>query len=203
MNAALDAFFRGALFGVAIAAPVGPIGVLCTRRTLARGRRAGFVSGLGAATADALYGAVAALGLTAVSSLLLAYRLPVRVIGGLFLLGLGLRTLRSRPASETPSAPSPQSLAADYTSTLALTLTNPVTVVAFVGVFAGLGVGTGTNALALVAGVFCGSAAWWLLLALGVGALRERVTPRAMRLVNVAAGLLLVGFGIAVLVSLA
>ncbi len=194
----------GLLIGFAVAAPVGPIGVLCIRRTLADGRAAGFVSGLGAATADALYGAVAAFGLTAVSGLLLGQATWLRLAGGLFLCGLGVRTFTAAPAREAAPVRG-AGLVAAYASTLALTLANPATILSFVALFAGVGAALGTasyaTAGALVLGVFLGSAAWWLLLSGGVGWLGRRLAPGALRWVNRGSGLLIGGFGVAALVS--
>lgn len=202
----LWALGRGALIGFAIAAPVGPIGVLCIRRTLADGRAAGFVSGLGAASADTIYGLVAALGLGAVAEALAGAGIWLRLLGGLFLCYLGLRTLLERPA-ERPAAATGRGLAGAYASTFLLTITNPATILSFAAVFAGLGaaggVGGAGSALLLVAGVFLGSAAWWLLLSSGVGLLRDRLTPRALRWVNIVAGLVILGFGLTALASLA
>jgi threonine/homoserine/homoserine lactone efflux protein len=188
---------RGLALGLAIAAPVGPIGVLCIRRTLAHGRLTGFITGLGAATADMTYGAVAAFGLTLVSSALIGQRLWVHLIGAAFLCYLGVRTLRARPA-ETPAAMRGKGLLGAYASTLILTLTNPATILSFAAVFAGLGIlnarGDYGAAALTVLGVFCGSALWWLALSTGVSLLRARFTPRAMRSVNVVSGLVLLGF---------
>jgi threonine/homoserine/homoserine lactone efflux protein len=191
------ALLRGMVLGLAIAAPVGPIGVLCIRRTLADGRLVGLVSGLGAATADATYGAVAAFGLTLVSSLLLSLRLWVHLVGALFLCYLGLRTELARPAT-TPAGANGKGLAGAYASTLALTLTNPATILSFAVVFAGLGLAGGTASVAAltVVGVFTGSALWWLLLSTGVSLLRARFTPGAMRWVNWLSGAVLIGFGV-------
>lgn len=202
----LSLFLRGALIGLAIAAPVGPIGVLCIRRTLADGRAAGLVSGLGAATADVIYGAVAVLGLTAVADALAGVSFWMRLLGGLFLCYLGWRTLRERPA-ERPAEAAGRGLLGAYSSTLLLTLTNPATILSFAAVFAGLGAASAARGYAegllLVAGVFAGSALWWLLLSGGVSMLRGRVTPAALRWVNVAAGAIILGFGVAALGSLA
>ncbi len=134
-------FAQGLAIGFAIAAPVGPIGLLCIWRTLANGRLAGFVSGMGAATADACFGAVAALGLTAISSALVTHQSAVRLVGGVFLCYLGARTALTHPAMESKVG-TVRSLAAAFGSTLALTLTNPTTILSFVAVFAGLGLGT-------------------------------------------------------------
>ena len=195
---------RGLILGFSIAAPVGPIGVLCIRRTLADGRAAGFVSGLGAATADMCYGAIAAFGLTAISSLLVGQSSWIRLVGGIFLCYLGVRTILSKPAQQAVSS-GKYGLAGAYVSTLLLTLTNPTTILSFVAIFAGLGLastgGYGASAL-LVLGVFLGSTLWWLLLSTGVGMLQSRFDLRALRWVNRLSGLILLGFGLIALLSL-
>jgi threonine/homoserine/homoserine lactone efflux protein len=197
---------KGLLIGFSIAAPVGPIGVLCIRRTLAQGRAAGLVSGLGAATADAVYGCIAGFGLTIVSGLLISQQSWLKMIGGAFLCYLGIRTLLAQPA-ERAAAASGMGLAGAYTSTFFLTLTNPTTILSFVAVFAGLGLasmgGDYAAAGALVLGVFIGSALWWLLLSGGVGLLRSRFDTRAMRWVNRISGGVITAFGVLALVSLA
>jgi threonine/homoserine/homoserine lactone efflux protein len=176
--------------GFAIAAPVGPIGVLCIRRTLAHGRAAGLVSGLGAASADALYGLVAALGLSVVSGLLLSGRAWLQLAGGLFLLYLGARTFVARPAEHGAATSEGRGLLGAYLSTFALTITNPATILAFLGVFAGMGLASAADgagagfAATLVLGVFVGSALWWLLLSGGVSLLRSRVDARALMWIN-------------------
>ena len=198
-------FARGFAIGLAIAAPVGAIGLLCIRRTLADGRLAGFTSGLGAATADAIYGAVAALGLTAISSTIITHQSTVRLIGGVFLMYLGVRTALSRPALDS-STGAAHGLAAAFSSTLALTLTNPTTILSFAAVFAGLGLGNSRDqgsAVLMVSSVFLGSALWWLLLSGAVGYFRRALTPERLRWVNRPSGLMLVGFGVLSLLSLA
>ena len=204
----MDEFLKGFLLGFAIAAPVGPIGLLCIRRTLADGMSAGLATGLGAATADAVYGAIAALGLTALSSFLVDQSAWLRLVGGLFLVYLGVVTFRSRPVVGAASEPMRVAgLAGAYGSTFVLTLTNPATILSFGVAFAGLGlVGQNTSGAAaglMVLGVFFGSSCWWLLLSGGVGLLRSRVSSQALAWVNRASGVLLAGFGIAALVSLA
>jgi threonine/homoserine/homoserine lactone efflux protein len=190
-------FLRGLGLGFVIAAAIGPIGLLCIRRTLADGALVGFVSGLGAATADAFYGALAAFGLTALTGLLLSLRVPLGVLGGAFLVWLGLRTMRARPlvAAEAPARPG---LAGAYLSTLALTLTNPATILSFGAVFVGLGVVGGgfAGALSLVIGVGLGSAVWWAVLAIAVSTVRRRVSPRVIAGINVVSGALLIAFGL-------
>ncbi|HUP92188.1 MAG TPA: LysE family transporter [Solimonas sp.] len=190
--------WKGLAIGLSIAAPVGPIGLLTIRRTLAQGWRCGFATGLGAAVADAAYGAVAAFGLTAVASLLAAQQFWLRLVGGVFLLWLGLRTFRAAPASDAAPAGVGGGVAAAFASALFLTLTNPMTIMSFIAVFAGLGLGAAAHpadAALTVLGVFAGSALWWLVLSSAVVALRERVTPARMRWVNRLSGALLLGFG--------
>ena len=161
---------RGLAIGFSIAAPVGPIGVLCIRRTLAEGRVSGLVSGLGAATADAIYGCIAGFGLTFIANILISQQVWLRLIGGLFLCYLGVKTLLAKPAHQATSAKG-NGLVGAYASTFFLTLTNPMTILSFVAIFAGLGLAsTGGNyasAGVLVFGVFIGSALWWLILERG------------------------------------
>ena len=151
---------KGLILGFSIAAPVGPIGLLCIRRTLSGGISSGFASGLGAATADAIYGAIAAFSLSVVTTFLLDHQRVLQAGGGLFLLYLGLTTFRSLPA-ETAATATGQGLLGAYASTLLLTITNPMTILSFAAVFAGLGLGTAdgslTAAVSLIAGVFIGS----------------------------------------------
>jgi len=196
---------RGLAIGFAIAAPVGPIGVLCIRRTLAHGRLSGLLSGLGAATADALYGAVAGFGLTAVSHFLIAQQQLLRAAGGAFLIYLGVRTFLTSSADKEP-APDSKGLLAAYASTLLLTLANPVTIISFAAVFAGLGIGARAggygSAAMLVLGVFLGSALWWVVLSTGVGVSRRHFRAAGLRWANRVAGIVLFVFGVAALASL-
>lgn len=197
---------KGFVIGFSIAAPVGPIGVLCIRRTLSDGRLTGLVSGMGAATADALYGSVAGFGLTLVSAFLLDQRFWIRLVGGAFLCYLGVKTFLSMPASQAAQVRGGGLLSA-YISTLFLTLTNPLTILSFAAIFAGLGLGAGVGNYAsagvLIAGVFLGSATWWLLLSGGVSLLRRQFDQRAMRWVNRFSGLIILGFGLAAFWTLA
>jgi len=195
-------FWRGLVIGFSIAAPVGPIGLLCIQRTLHRGRVAGLLSGLGAATADAIYGAIAAFGLTIISAILMQQVFWFRLIGGLFLVYLGVVTFRSKPADKATSAWG-NTLWGIYGSTLVLTLTNPATILSFLAVFAGLGLATAagdrTAALLLVFGVFLGSALWWLVLSSGVCLLHTRFTDRHLQWLNRGSGIILTAFGIVAL----
>jgi len=199
----IEFLLQGLIIGFSIAAPVGPIGILCIRRTLAQGRLIGFLSGLGAATADMFYGAIAAFGLTAVQDLLVGQQTWLRPAGGLFLIYLGIRTMLSRPAKNAAQV-RPGGRLGVYLSTLGLTLTNPATIFSFTFIFAGLQLGAGAGPIGaglLVAGVFAGSAAWWLTLSSVVGLFRERFTPRHMLWVNQLAGLGIALFGAAIMAS--
>jgi threonine/homoserine/homoserine lactone efflux protein len=201
-----DLFLRGGLIGLAIAAPVGPIGVLCIRRTLAEGRVYGLVSGLGAATADALYGCIAGFGLTFISAALVSHQAGLRLVGGIFLCYLGIRTLLAQPAQQAASS-SGSGLLRAYASTFFLTLTNPMTILAFAAVFAGLGLASASSGYGsaglLVLGVFVGSACWWLLLSSIVGAFRTRFSASGLRWVNRISGIIILGFGVVALVGAA
>ena len=195
----MDIFLRGLLIGFSIAAPVGPIGVLCIRRTLAEGRLAGFLSGMGAASADMFYGAVAAFGLTAVQDLLIGQSIWLRIVGGVFLVYLGVKTFFSKPsakAAETRRG----GLFGAYLTTFFLTITNPLTILSFIAIFAGLQFGETdgnyVSATFMVLGVFLGSAAWWLTLSTGVSLLREKFTPNLLIWVNRLAGLIIFVFGL-------
>lgn len=205
----MTSFAKGLAFGFLLAATVGPLWILCFRRTLAHGRLFGFVSGMGVATADALYGFVAAFGLTVVSNFLIAQKFWLGIVGGTFLCWLGIKTLLSRPGDQPDAARTAApagNLAVAYTSTFALTLTNPATILAFVAIFAGLGLaasGSYAEASFVVLGVTLGSAFWWVMLALGAGWLRTRSGPRLLRTINIVAGVSILIFGVVQLVALA
>jgi threonine/homoserine/homoserine lactone efflux protein len=200
---AVHFFLNGLLLGFAIAAPVGPIGVLCIRRSLTDGQRAGFATGMGAATADAIYGCAAAFGLTMVSDFIVRQRFWLGLIGGISLCFLGFKTLRTRPAPE-PAAASRRGLAGAYFATFALTITNPMTILSFVAVFAGLGLASSSDyaaAASLVLGVFLGSAIWWLLLSSGSALLRRRLQATALLWLNRASGLIILVLGLYALIT--
>jgi threonine/homoserine/homoserine lactone efflux protein len=201
MPETLLVFLRGFLIGVSIAAPVGPIGVLCIRRTLAEGKLKGFLSGMGAASADMVYGAIAAFGLTVITDLLVENKFWLRIIGGCFLLYLGIKTFLEKPANQTAQVKQSGYFGA-YLSTFFLTITNPMTILSFAAIFAGtMFIGTTSSPIVLVAGVFTGSACWWLALSLGVGMLRNRLTANHMAWVNRISGTIIITFGIIALVS--
>jgi threonine/homoserine/homoserine lactone efflux protein len=218
-------FLRGLIIGLSIAAPVGPIGVLCIQRTLMEGRARGLVSGLGAALADGLYGAIAGFGLTFISGFLLGHKSLIRLVGGLFLLYLGVRTflkttnlsenspaknegnsIDSEPKTTMEEFSNRKGLFSALVSTFFLTVTNPITIIFFTGVFAGLGI-TDTDrnytlASALVIGVFLGSALWWVFLALVTSALTARLTSHKLQWINKVSGAIILCFGVIALLSI-
>jgi threonine/homoserine/homoserine lactone efflux protein len=206
-NRGLDLSFllNGIIIGFSIAAPVGPIGVLCIRRTLAEGRIYGLISGLGAATADAIYGCIAGFGLTIISNFLISQHFWLRLVGGCFLCFLGVKTFVAVPPEQTALAKG-KGLFKAYTSTFFLTLTNPMTILSFLAIFAGLGIGSTSQnyvlAAMLILGVFFGSALWWLILSGGVNLFRKRVTSSGLRWINRISGAIIIVFGVIALFSL-
>ena len=200
----LSFLIKGVILGFSIAAPVGPIGVLCIRRTLSNGMLNGFLSGLGAATADAIYGCIAVFGVQVISAFLLDQQFYFRFIGGLFLLYLGYTTFQSIPA-EVAAKAGGEGLLGAYTSAFFLTLMNPMTILSFIAVFAGLGVGTpGGNFIAsglLVFGVLIGSMLWWLTLSGAVNMLRSQFDQKRLKWVNRLSGVIIAGFGLLSLIT--
>ncbi|MDF0555788.1 LysE family transporter [Kamptonema sp. UHCC 0994] len=200
----INFFSRGLIIGFSIAAPVGPIGVLCIRRTLAQGRAIGLISGLGAATADGVYGSIAGFGLTFISGFLVSQQLWLRIVGGIFLCYLGISTFLAKPA-QSAAETTGKGLIGAYASTFFLTVTNPLTILSFAAIFAGLGIASSdSNYLdsgILVLGVFLGSAIWWLLLSTGVSILRTKFRERSLIWVNKISGLIILVFGIIALLG--
>jgi len=173
----LITLLKGLVIGIVIALPVGPVGVLCVRRTLFEGAAFGIVSGLGAATADTIFAIVAGFGLTVVREQILAYEHWLGAAGGVFLLYLGIRALLRHDSGETEPL-SGEALLGAYASTFALTITNPITILAFAAIFAQLGVAAGATLAdigALVLGVFLGSLLWWLGISFGIASVRHFV----------------------------
>ena len=197
---------KGIAVGIVIAVPVGPVGVLCVRRTIFDGRLFGFLSGLGATSADTIFGIVAGFGLTVVSDALLDFQSWLRAAGGLFLVYIGLSALRKRIARRETPEKSAENLLSAYLSTFVLTITNPVTILAFLGIFAGVGFtgqeATLGRAAMLVAGVLLGSLIWWLGISLGAGLFRTSFGERHLTLLNRISGAILTLSGIGLVCSL-
>jgi threonine/homoserine/homoserine lactone efflux protein len=196
----MEIFLQGWIVGFIIASPLGPVGVLCIRRTLTEDRLVGLLTVLGAATADAFYGLVAGLGLTAVSHVLLAHRTPLRLAAGIFLLVIGVRMLRSiGPDASRPAARS-RTLPSAFFSTFLLMLANPFIILSFLAVFAALGLhekGIGElGSIWLFTGIFLGSAAWWIIFRLAATWLRGHLERGGLRIINLSAGTLICGFSL-------
>jgi threonine/homoserine/homoserine lactone efflux protein len=196
---------KGIAVGLAIAAPVGPVAVLCIRRTLLQGHPAGFASGFGAVTADVIFGAIATFGVAALSDELLEHEVALRIIGGIFLIGLGISTYR-KPAPQ-PVRPLAGRVIKSYASAFLLTITNPITIFAFTAIFAGFGIVGRDMSLpaswSLIVGVACGATLWWSGLTLAAGLLRERVAVHELRWLNHLSGGLIFLFALAAFCSLA
>jgi threonine/homoserine/homoserine lactone efflux protein len=198
-------FLRGLAIGLAVAIPVGPIALLCMRRTLERGFMIGFSTGLGAAMADLIYSAIAAFGLAAVETALLEYRTPLSFVGGLFLITLAGRTAFGKPAAAREPAARNGGVFRAIVSGFVLTATNPLTVLGFVAIFAGFGVGRGLTdigrAVSLVIGVVAGSMLWWMALTGMIARIRHLFSGRTLQRLNLAAGALIAGFGVYELIT--
>ncbi|MEA4906808.1 MAG: LysE family transporter [Anaerolineaceae bacterium] len=195
----LALWLKGVLLGFSIAAPVGPIGLLCIRRTLNHGHWHGLLSGLGAASADALYGSLAAFGLAAALGWLAGLQPWLHLLGGAFIIWLGIQAMLAPPAQAAAAGDGRPGLWKAYLSTFLLTLSNPMTILSFLAIFSGAGlVPTGqawSSPASIVWGVFCGSALWWLLLSSSVQLLRRRLNPAWLAWINRAAGAGLAVFG--------
>jgi threonine/homoserine/homoserine lactone efflux protein len=200
----LSIFFKGICIGFALAVPIGPIGILCIHKTISEGRLSGLIIGLGAATADLIYGIVAAFGLTFISNTLYNQRIWIRLAGGILFLLLGLKIFRKHTANSITNISS-ERVFRSYLSTVFLTLTNPLTIFAFIAVFAALGLGKRIGYFsisALVAGVFIGSCIWFLSLNSGVALFRKKINFAGLQWVNRIAGILIIISGVIAIASL-
>jgi threonine/homoserine/homoserine lactone efflux protein len=197
---------KGLLVGIVIAVPVGPVGVLCIRRTILDGRLAGLFSGLGAATADSVFGIIAGFGLTVISDSLCYYQELLRIGAAAFLLYVGVTSLMWDPNTRRRSDEDPQGLFGDFASTFVLTITNPVTILSFIAIFGAIGFtgeeATMTHAGILVAGVWCGSFLWWISLIAATGLLRMTFQRQHLVWINRGSGGILVFAGVMLIGSL-
>ncbi|RUR65449.1 LysE family translocator [Variovorax guangxiensis] len=196
-------FLKALVIGLSIAAPVGPIGLLCIQRTLAHGRGIGFLSGLGAALADAFYGAIGALGVSAVIASMVAARVPLALGGAAFLAWMGVQLLRAPVATEARQAADATTPLKATLSIFVLTLANPMTILSFVAVFASISTGHvaghtlgASQAATMVLGVFLGSALWWLGLSTMVSSVRHKLSAKTMQSINRLSGAILLGFAV-------
>jgi threonine/homoserine/homoserine lactone efflux protein len=195
---------KGIIIGFALALPIGPIGILCIRKTAAEGHLSGMIIGLGAATADAVYGFVAAFGLTVISDALVTRQGWLRLIGGAFLCYLGVKTLLAKPVDNSGGT-NGKGHVGSYVSTFLLTLTNPLSIIAFLGVFAGFGLRNTDlslgSASTLISGVFLGSLLWFFLLSYGITLFREKINATGLGWVNRISGALIIMFGLIAVAS--
>jgi len=198
-------FLKGIAVGFVIAAPVGPVGMMCIHRTITDGKIFGFVTGLGAAIADTLYGCIAAFGLGFLAAELINYQISLRAFGGAVLCVIGIRALLNRRAPD-PVAPKRDQLFRVFVSSFIITVTNPLTMLSFVAIFAAIGIAEVTDqmgwGIALVAGVFIGSGLWWMLLTSIAGIFHKRLDDTTAIWVGRVSGVVIIGFGLVLLASL-
>ncbi|HKP26915.1 MAG TPA: LysE family transporter [Dongiaceae bacterium] len=195
---------QGGAIGFLVAAAIGPIAMLCIRTTLERGRIAGIAAGMGVAVADTIYAAIGAYGISFVGAALSSGEAWLKLVGGLVLIGFGIYLARKQPVIGGEEQEVPKSLTADFLMTLGLTLTNPMTILSFAGLFAGVSGLRGfplTEIPALLLGVFAGSAVWWVALAFVIGLIRHRISPTTMLWINRGSAAAIIGFGLYVLVE--
>jgi threonine/homoserine/homoserine lactone efflux protein len=202
----LEFLYKGLILGFSVAAPVGPIGILCINRTINKNFAAGFVSGLGAATADLIYGLIAGLGLTAISTFLINQKLWIQLIGLVFLFYIGIKTIIKKENEIKFSADTDKGLLKDYLSTLILTITNPMTILFFIAVFAGLGLSKNVNGfnsiIQLIIGVFIGSGIWWMFLSGLTNKLKTKINKSVLNKIDLVSGILIIFFGLLILIDL-
>lgn len=202
------ALLNGIVFGLVLAAPVGPVGVLCVNRTLTEGRLHGLLSGLGAAIADAVYGGIAAYGIASVSMWVERHQRELALIGGVLLIILAIKSFATKPRPPSDRVARrihTESLVQDVMSTFALAITNPITLLAFAGLiatFGSAGLRGPASELMLILGVFVGSAAWWFALSGGASAFRQYMNGGFQRWANRASSVVLLCFGIYALIGM-
>jgi threonine/homoserine/homoserine lactone efflux protein len=195
---------QGGAIGFLVAAAIGPIAMLCIRTTLERGRIAGIAAGMGVAVADTIYAAIGAYGISFVGAALTSGESWLKLVGGIVLIAFGIYLARKQPVTAAEEQEVPKSLTADFVMTLGLTLTNPMTILSFAGLFAGVSGLRGfplTEIPALLIGVFAGSAVWWVALAFVIGLIRHRISPTTMLWINRGSAAAIIGFGLYVLVE--
>jgi len=195
---------RGGAIGFLVAAAIGPIAMLCIRTTLERGRIAGIAAGMGVAVADTIYAAIGAYGISFVGAALTSGESWLKLVGGIVLIAFGIYLARKQPVNATEEREEPKSIVADFGMTLVLTLTNPMTILSFAGLFAGVSGLRGFPLVeipALLLGVFVGSAVWWVALAFVIGLIRHKISPTTMLWINRGSAAAIIGFGLYVLIE--
>ena len=200
---AIELLIGGIIVGLMIAMPVGPVNILCIRRTIGAGWRSGVISGVGAAAADMLYGGIAGFSITLVIQFLVREQFWIRLFGGILLVVIGIFYFFKRPVALDARLQDRGSAYSDIRSAFLLTLTNPTTVLSFVALLAALGMGAQRLwwlTVFLVGGVFCGSMMWWIVLSVIVNHFRDRFNDRLLLLMNRFAGVAIGGFGVATFV---
>ncbi len=202
----LEFLYKGLILGFSVAAPVGPIGVLCINRTINKNFAAGFVSGLGAATADLIYGLIAGLGLTAISTFLIDQKMWIQFIGLVFLIYLGIKTIIKKDYDIEFKSVVDKGLLKDNLSTLILTITNPMTILFFITVFAGLGLSKTINGfhsvMQLILGIFLGSCICWLFLSGLTNKLKTKISNKILKRIDLVSGILILFFGLSILINM-
>ena len=198
-------FAKGIAIGLVAAAPIGPVNILVMQQTLRYGRLNGLLTGAGAMLGDGIFAMVAAFGISAVSSFIITWAFWIQILGASILCVMGIKTFRARPQVACVD----QNLTRwtqTIASTFVLTITNPMTMLGFAALFAGVGgLGTGdlASAASIVAGVVSGSALWWLTISQGVGLIRSRIDEGVFALINRASGTMIILFGMAMFIRLA
>lgn len=202
----LEFLYKGLILGFSVAAPVGPIGILCINRTINKNFIAGLVSGLGAATADLIYGLIAGSGLTAISTFLINQKMWIQLIGLAFLFYIGIKTIMKKGREIEFNPDADRGLLKDYLTTLFLTITNPMTILFFIAVFAGLGLSKTVNGfdsvIQLTTGVFVGSCIWWLFLSGLTSKLKTKINKTILRKIDLVSGIMILFFGLLILIDL-
>lgn len=197
-------FWKGVLVGFMMAVPLGPMGILCIKRTLSQGKKSGFITGLGIATIDALYGSIATLGIAFVAAFILIHKMAIQSIGIVILLYLGIAVFREKPTSLKIQKSMTKNLMKDYGSAAILTLCNPITILSFIGALAAVGIANNLGQdlpLILVLGIFIGSILWWSILSMALGSVRQTLTKQQMLFINEIAGGIILLFALALLIQ--
>lgn len=206
MNAeVLKLFIDGFTLGLAVAAPIGPVGVLCIKKTLSSGLAIGLFAGFGASIAKVIYGIVVGFGLTSVSNFLINYNTYISIIGAIFLTYLGIKIFMTKPVMNCDSVQKENKISA-FTTMFLLTIMNPMTVLSFLAVFSGLGIANTassySNGLVLISGIFCGSMSWWIFLCSMVNLFRQKINGSILSWINKVSGIIIVTFAAMIILSI-